>query len=282
MRLGVHVRLPKGLSSGIAQAERLGCETIQLFAGNPNSWIESPLSPIAVREFLEGRQRLDLHPVILHTAYLLNLAAPNESIYSKSVEALRLALERAKTLDAEYVVTHIGSHGGTGYEEGAGRIASAVSVALDGSPGTAIVLLEGGAGAGNTIGSRFEEMADLLHRLDNHSERVGIALDTAHLWGAGYDISTAAAVDRTLQSFDSSVGLGRLRLIHCNDTKVGLGSHLDRHWHIGEGNIGIDGFRALVNHEALRDLAGILETPMDEPGHDERNLSLLKSLHLQS
>ncbi|MDO8585594.1 MAG: deoxyribonuclease IV [Armatimonadota bacterium] len=278
MRLGVHVRIAAGLSKAIAVAERLGCETIQLFASNPNAWRESVVDQRTASDFRQGVSRVSIYPVILHTAYLLNLASADELIYSRSSKALALALPRADLLGAQHVVTHIGSHGGTGYAQGIRRINEAVRRALDASPGDHMVLLEGGAGAGNTIGSQFDEMAELLDGFGDYSERVGIALDTAHLWAAGYDLSNEDAVDRTLAEFDRTVGLSRLRLLHCNDTKMALGSHRDRHWHIGEGNIGIAGFRAIVNHESLRDVPGILETPMDEPGLDERNLSLLKSL----
>ncbi|MDO8684212.1 MAG: deoxyribonuclease IV [Armatimonadota bacterium] len=278
MRLGVHVRIAKGLASAVTEAERIGCETIQIFAGNPNAWRESFPTLEAVEAFRNGISRLDIRPVTLHTAYLLNLATSNDLIYSKSVQALKNALERAKLLGAEYVVTHIGSHGGAGFAAGVKRIQEAVTSALAASPGSHMLLLEGGSGAGNTIGSTFEQMAVLLNSLTSVGERVGIALDTAHLWGAGYDVSTVHGVNQTLDEFDNMVGLSRLRLVHCNDTRVELGSHLDRHWHIGEGNIGIEGFRTLVNHPALSDLSGILETPMDEPGWDVKNLNLLKSL----
>lgn len=277
MRLGVHVRIARGLQAAIATAKELGCEAVQLFAGNPNAWRESTLSPRTAEEFRADAAKAGLRPIILHTAYLLNLASPNELIHGRSVNALILAMQRAKLLGAEYVVTHIGSHGGSGYTTGTIRVQKAVLSALAASPGDHCLLLEGGAGAGNTIGSRFEEMAELLD-LIGKSPRVGIALDTAHIWGVGYDISTPAAADRVIAEFDVIVGLSYLKLMHLNDTRMALGSHRDRHWHIGDGRIGLPGFGAIINHEAFHDIAGILETPMDEPGWDSRNINLLKSM----
>ena len=278
MRLGAHLRISGGLDKALAAAERLGCETMQVFAGNPNAWRESVVPPDSAEAFRLGVTRLGLRPVVLHTAYLLNLAAPNDLVYARSVHALSSALDRAQLLGAGYVVTHIGSHCGLGYEWGVARIKAAVESALSQSPGQHGLLLEAGAGAGHTIGSRFEELADLLAALGAFSDRVGVALDTAHLWGAGYDVSTSDALERLLAEFHRVVGLDRLRLIHLNDTKAALGSRADRHWHIGQGQIGIAGFQAIVNHEAFRELPGILETPIEEPGADERNLRTLRSL----
>jgi deoxyribonuclease IV len=278
MRLGVHVKIGKGLPAAVEAAERLGCETIQIFAGNPNAWHESAVHPDAAEAFRLRIQQSGITPVTLHTAYLLNLASKDDLIYSRSVKALTLALNRANLLDADYVVTHIGSHGGSGYEFGLQRIQNAVRAALLESSGAKTVLLESGAGAGNTIGSRFEHLADILAGLDDYDERVGVALDTAHLWGAGYDISQPDRVNSVLDEFNNLIGLQRLKLIHLNDTQVPLGCHRDRHWHIGKGNIGLEGFRTLVNHPALSGIPGIMETPMDEPGWDIENLNLLKKL----
>ena len=278
MRLGMHLSIGKGLVAALARAEWLGCETLQIFSGNPNAWREVAIPPASAELFRNDERRLRIRPTVLHTPYLLNLATSDDLIYGRSVNALTSALHRATLLDAEYVVTHIGSHGGRGYDDGVRRVQQAVSSALDGSPGECALLLEGSSGAGYTIGSRFEELAEILSGAQRYSTRLGVALDTAHLWGAGYDISSPEAVNRVIGEFDDVVGLTWLRVMHCNDTKVALGSRRDRHWHIGEGNIGVEGFRALVNHGALSGLPGILETPMDEPGRDERNLHVLKSL----
>ena len=270
------------MASAITEAQRLGCETIQIFSGNPNAWRDTALKSDAADSFRAGVAALNLRPVVLHTIYLVNLASANELTYRRSIDSLTSALERARALGAEYVVTHIGSHGGSGFEIGVGRIVDAIAECLARSPGSHMLLLEAGSGSGNSIGSKFDELARLLSDVSSNAPRLGIALDTAHMWGAGYDISSPAGLNATLADFDRTVGFSRLHLVHCNDTKVALGSHLDRHWHIGEGNVGLEGFRALVNHEALAEVAGILETPMDEPGWDERNIATIKSLRKSS
>lgn len=268
------------MPAAVDTAERLGCETIQIFAGNPNAWQETAIHPEIAEVFRLRTHQFGIRPVILHTAYLLNLASKDDLIYSRSVQALTHALNRASLLDADYVVTHIGSHGGSGYEVGVQRIQDAVRTALLGSAGAKTVLLESGAGAGSTVGSRFEELADILAGLEQCGEQVGVTLDTAHLWGAGYDISQSDRVNGVLDEFNDLIGLQRLKLIHLNDTQVPLGSHRDRHWHIGKGNIGLEGFRTLVNHPGMAGIPGIMETPMDEPGLDIENLNLLKTLRI--
>ena len=164
-------------------------------------------------------------------------------------------------LGVKYVVTHIGSHKGTGVEQGTSRVVEGVLTALDFCGSEAILLLENSAGSGNSIGSKFEQIRDILNGLTGFENRLGVCLDTAHLWGAGYDISTREAVTRTFDEFDGIVGLNRLKLLHTNDTKVALGAHVDRHANIGLGNIGEEGFRAIVNHPLLQHLAAIIETP---------------------
>ena len=181
-------------------------------------------------------------------------------------------------MTAGIVVTHIGSHKGMGYEAGLVRIREAVDFALEAAEGV-VVALELGAGAGNSIGSRFEQIADILEGLDRRADRVGICIDTAHLWGSGYDIHTAQGVNEMFEALDRYVGFDRLKVVHLNDSIQTLGSHVDRHHHIGEGRIGIEGFAAIVNHPCTRDLPGIIETPgKDEIGFDERNMAVLRSL----
>lgn len=280
MRLGVHVRTGCGLGKAIGRAGRLGCEAIQIFASNPNSWQVGNLNQKEAGIFQEGLETFGITPVVLHTPYLLNLASSKDDNWNNSWRALASALERAETLGAGYIVTHIGSHGGVGFEIGADKVREAVLRALDFMPSSAMVLLEGGSGAGNTIGSTFDQQAELLSRLENRRDRVGICLDTAHLWGAGYDLSSADKANAVLADFDRIVGFSRLKVVHCNDTQKDLGSHADRHWHIGKGQIGIEGFQAIINHPALADITGILETPESENDMDQINLDTLKSLRI--
>lgn len=276
MRLGVHIRIAGGLVKSLDRAQYLGCEAIQLFSGNPNGWARTMLPQDIADKFRLRTSELDIHPIILHTPYLLNLASPDDTIWKKSKGALVDAVEKAPMLEAEYIVTHIGSHKGLGYKNGVKRIADSVRFALEADPYPTIAL-ELGAGAGNSIGSRFEHIADIMEHLPDVIDRVGICIDTAHLWGSGYDISTEEGVGAMFGELDRYVGLEKLNVVHLNDTQKDLASHADRHYHIGHGRIGLDGFRAILQHSATRDLPGIIETP-DDIEWDKKNLTALREL----
>ncbi len=277
MRFGVHIRMDHGLVGSLERAHDLDCQAVQLFSGNPTGWARKPLDPDTASEFAAKAAALDIHPIIIHTPYLVNLAAPDDTIWSKSRDTLADACVRAPMLGGDRVVTHIGSHRGAGYEAGVQRIVEAVSCALDAEPRTSIAL-ELGCGSGNSIGSRFEEIADILSRVDVPAERLGICIDTAHLYAAGYDISTPGGVGTMFADLKEHVGLNRLLLVHLNDTQMPLGSHRDRHYHVGSGNIGLDGFRAIVNYPGLEELPAIIETPADHIAFDHRNLWVLREL----
>lgn len=278
MRFGVHVRIAGGLLKALDRAYELKCEAVQLFSGNPNSWATKPVDLEAASKFVARNIELGIHPVVLHTPYLLNLASPDDKTWSNSKRALADAISRAVPLGASFIVTHIGSHKGMGYEYGIKRIQEAVRCALDAS-NEPVIALEMGSGSGNSIGSKFEEMADILEGLSDVSGRVGICIDTAHLWGAGYDISTADGVDFMFDKLKRYAGFERLKVVHLNDTEKALGSHIDRHHHIGKGNIGIEGFRAIVNYPGTQNLPGIIETPADNDlKQDKENLSVLRGL----
>jgi deoxyribonuclease-4 len=266
------------LVKALDRAQTLGCEAIQLFSGNPNAWARSPLDPASAALFSARAAELDIHPIVLHTPYLVNLASPDEDIWGKSAVVLADAVKRAPSLSANYIVTHIGSHKGEGYDEGIHRIARAVRFALDAAEGP-VIALEMGSGSGNSIGSRFEQMEDILAHLTDVAERVGICIDTAHLWGAGYDISTAEGVNSLFDLLKRHVGLDRLKVVHLNDTQMALDSRRDRHYHIGKGNIGIEGFRTILNYPGTEHLPGIIETPAeDDLAPDIENLGTLRSL----
>lgn len=277
MRLGVHIRIAGGLVKALDRAQYLGCEAIQLFSGNPNGWARTMLPQDVADKFKDRTAELDIHPIILHTPYLLNLASPDNDIWEKSKGALVDAVEKAPMLGAGYIVTHIGSHKGSGYASGVERIADAVRFALGADPYPTIAL-ELGAGAGNSIGSRFEHIADIMVHLHDVIDRVGICIDTAHLWGSGYDISTDEGVGAMFDELDRFVGLDKLMVVHLNDTQKDLASHADRHYHIGHGQIGLNGFRAIVRHPIMHDLPGIIETP-DDIEWDKRNLIALRNLY---
>lgn len=261
MRIGAHVRIENGLVSTVERAVESGCETIQIFAGNPNAWKSASIKDDVTEQFRQHIAAAGIRPVVIHTAYLLNLASPDEDNYAKSTSALADSMHRAGIIGAQYVVTHIGSHKGEGFEASIHRIWAAIRTALETSNGEAMLLLENSAGSGNSIGSRLEEIAEILDGLNDIGERLGICLDTAHLWGAGYDLSSEDEINRRVSEIDDVIGLDRLKVIHLNDTLVELGAKRDRHENIGNGKIGIAGFNVIVNHPALDDKTGIIETP---------------------
>ena len=276
MRFGVHVSIGGGLRNAAKTAETLGCETVQIFASSPSTWNFSALDAGASLFFKNRLSELKITPLVIHTAYLVNLAAPEEDVYKKSIESLRKSAERAAVLGAQYVVTHIGSHKGSGLDEGIERIAAGVHNALE-AESEAVILLEGSAGSGSNIGSRFKELRMIKDAIGWAKNRTGFCLDTAHLYGAGYDIASEHGLEETLAEFDRLVGFENLKLWHFNDTKAELGSRKDRHWHIGEGRIGLEGFTRIINHSKLLHLPAILETPMED-GWDMRNLKKLREL----
>ena len=261
MKVGLHIKIGAGLGAAADYAAEIGCETIQIFAGNPNAWNPGKLDLVQAQRFRASIEQSGISPVIIHTQYLVNMAAPDLQIYLKSTNSVLEALRRADTLGAQYVVTHIGSHKGAGFEQGLELVRQSLSTALTQADNDVVLLLENSAGAGGSLGTNFENLHAILASLPEFEQRLGILLDTAHTYAAGHDLSSAQAVDATLGAFDSIVGLDRLKAMHLNDTPSALGSHLDRHANTGAGNIGELGFRALINHPALSDLPGIIETP---------------------
>lgn len=277
MRIGMHSRLGGGIDKSLRLAAENGCEAVQIFASNPNAWKSSALTSERVEIFRTMTEEFDLRPSVIHTPYLLNLASPDEDIYQKSIHALGDAMHRADQLGAAYVVTHIGSHKGTGFEAGRKRILDAVSGVLGSAEGTTVLLLENSSGAGDSIGSCIEDLGCLMRDLTQFGQQIGVCLDTAHLWGAGYDVSNSRSIDSVVDEFARNVGLEKLRLLHLNDTKVELGSKKDRHANIGTGHIGEQGFRHIVNHPDLSSLTGIVETPGKEEG-EIHDVMILKGL----
>ena len=261
-------------------AAEIGCETIQIFAGNPNAWNPGKLDLVQAQKFRESIERSGISPVIIHTQYLVNMAAPDPDIYLKSTNSVLEALRRAGTLGAQYVVTHIGSHKGVGFEQGLELVRRSISAALTQADNHVVLLLENSAGAGGSLGTTFENLHAIPACLPEFDQKLGILLDTAHTYAAGYDLSSVEAVNATLAVFDCIVGLNRLKAMHLNDTPSALGSHLDRHANTGAGNIGEPGFRALVNHPALKDTPGIIETPR-RGGKGVEDLAIVKQWRTQ-
>ncbi len=285
MRIGRHVPTNANAVRAAEIAQRIGCNAIQIFASNPTGWSPTRGGEEQCVAFAEAARRLDLAPVVLHAPYLINLASPDEGNWEKSIALLSWTLQRGGLLGASYVVFHVGSHKGTGVEAGVARIAQAIERILPETPPDVMLLLENSVGAGNSLGGDFEHLAATLAALPHYANRLGVCLDTAHLWGAGHDISTAAAVLQVLRRFDETVGLARLKVLHLNDTEKDLGSHRDVHARIGEGIIGVEGLRTLLCDPRLAHVTVLLETPIqtNEQGkedweHDQAHLERVKLL----
>ncbi|HYG78276.1 MAG TPA: deoxyribonuclease IV [Planctomycetota bacterium] len=257
-------------SSGVERAKEIGARVLQVFCGNPRGWQKNPLDPEFVRKFRAGVEANGISPVVVHATYLINLAARDEKFYKLSCESFVTEVARAKQIGAQFYVVHIGNHMGAGPEEGRKRVAHCLQAAVKAVPDGPEILVENTAGGGTTLGTTFEEVAAVMEACC--TERMGLCLDTCHALAAGYDIRTPAGVSAMLDNIDRTIGLKRLRCLHLNDSKGAVGSHLDRHEHIGKGEIGVAGFTALFSDKRVWDLPAVLETPRDEPFDEPEDL----------
>jgi deoxyribonuclease IV len=281
MLLGAHVSISGAIHMSVDRAVELGCTTFQIFTRNPRGWTYTKLKKAEVDEFRRKFEAAGFRVAMAHMPYLPNIASPKKDIYEKSVRSLVAELERCVALGLELLVVHVGSHLGAGLKKGVEQVANAVNRAVEAVDNQVKVLLENMAGQRNSCGSRFEDIAEILSRVKN-ADRVGVCLDTCHLLAAGYDIRSEEAVDATISRFDKVVGLNRLWAVHLNDSKGALGSGLDRHEHIGMGNIGENGFKAFINHPAIRDKPMVIETPEDERGNYATDLAKLRKLYTKT
>jgi deoxyribonuclease-4 len=250
---------------------------MQIFSRSPRGGKASPLSVGEAERFDAARRAAGLEPLAVHGPYIINLASPDRAMWEQSLALYRQEYARATLLKAQYLVTHVGSHRGHGEVEGMARVSDAVARTLEGVDSGVMILLENTAGSGQGLGYRFEQLAAIRDAVSAKA-RVGICLDTAHLFAAGYPIHTERGLEETLASFDRVVGLAHLKLLHLNDSKVPFESRVDRHWHIGQGHIGLEPFRRLVNHPRLSDVPLILETPKTNEREDRRNLTTVRAL----
>jgi deoxyribonuclease IV len=271
MRLGRHMPTNAKPVRAAETARWLGCNAIQIFASNPTGWRPAGDAPAACAAFARAVYELELNPVVIHAPYLINLASPEDEIWGKSISLLRWTLQRGALLGASSVVFHTGSHRGSGVEAGIAHIAEAIKLILPETPPEVMLLLENDVGAGNSLGYSFEQIRAVLDLLPEYQERVGVCIDTAHLWGAGYDISSAVSARAVLQHFDEIIGMYRLKVIHLNDTEKALGSHRDVHARLGEGIIGEEGLRAIFSDPRLEHVAVLLETPIKTDEHDKED-----------
>jgi len=276
MRIGAHAN--GGVQGGVAHACAIGAETIQIFAGSPQTWRAPNHSDHDVATFRESCATHDIGPVFLHGVYVTNLASPKPSIFHMSISAVAGHLDWANRLGAAGLIIHPGSAGNDPLEEALERVVKGVGRALAQVDGPAQLLLECCAGQGATIGRRFAELEYVIHALDD-DPRLGWVLDTCHAFNAGYDLTTDEGFAAMVAEIESTVGFERLAAVHANDSKTALGAQVDRHENIGEGYIGDAAFARLLHHPAFADVPMILEVPgYDRKGPDRPNIERLQQL----
>ena len=273
MRFGVHMAQKGGFAANLRRLKEMGFRSD---LSRQSNCLEDGRCPS--RSWRGGglAEELEIRPLVIHCPDLINLASPNPDFHDRSRELLRQTMERAALYGSPYVVLHTGNHGGAGIEAGLELLVETIAGELPRWPAGVKLLLENTAGSGTALGSRFEELARVLKAFPPGA--LGVCFDTAHAWGAGYDLGSARGVEQTLEQFEKHIGLEHLCLLHLNDAKAGLGSRVDRHEHIGCGGIGREGFRALLNQDWPEDMPAILETPEMGGPWDRRNLEMLVEL----
>ena len=278
--LGAHLSIAGGLHNAFFKAVELGCNALQIFTTNANTWREKRLSDQQISDFAKARNQSNIHAIAAHASYLINLAGMDPEFRTKSLSALEQELVRCGQLGIPWLVIHPGSHMGQGEKIGISQIIDAVNSVFERLPDNAARLLfETTAGQGSALGNRFEQLAEMMNGISDQN-RVGICLDTCHIFAAGYDISSPEGYRETFRRFDAIIGMEKLFVVHVNDANKECGSRVDRHTHIGEGRIGLDGFNCLINDIRLTHIPKILETPKIKDGQnaDPENLERLRSL----
>jgi len=269
-----------GVAKAVLRGYQIGCDTIQIFTKNNHQWRAKPLTDREIETYHHQRATTGIWPVVAHDSYLINVASPHRDVFRKSLDALRIEVERAAALEIPYLVMHPGAHVGTGEAEGIKRVVHALDLICDRTTGFPVgICLETTAGQGSSLGWRFEHLAAIREGVTQW-ERIAICIDTCHIFAAGYDIRHRKAYEHTMRHLDDVIGLQHLKCIHLNDSQRQLGSRVDRHAHIGRGHIGLAGFRHLLNDPRLRHVPMILETPKgnNPAAADRRNLAVLRSL----
>jgi len=279
-RIGVHLGTAGGASNAVDKAREIGANTFQFFSSSPRMWRAPKVDPKQAERMRERRAALDVSPAVIHASYLINVCSQNSDVCVKSIAAFRGEIERALAFGADYLVLHPGSWNGLTREAGLKLAADSITRAIDGlalqNAGFQI-LIENTAGAQYSLGGSLEQVAELVELLRGCAP-VGVCLDTCHCHVAGYDLVTPEGYEETMALVSANVGFEAVRVWHCNDAKAPRGSKLDRHEHIGQGTMGVEPFRRLLNDPRFAHAAFIAETPVDEPGDEERNVRVLKSL----
>ncbi len=277
--LGAHMSIEGGVFNAPLRGKKAGCDVIQIFTKNNNRWESKKITDKEITAFKENLNKTGIKAAASHDAYLINLASPNKDVYKKSLTAFYDEIERAEALGLPYLVFHPGAHLGEGEDAGIKQITDSINLLLSKKPqANLMLLLETTAGQGTNIGWRFEQLAKIINLIEQ-KEKIGVCIDTCHIFAAGYDITTEEGYTKTFEEFDKIIGLKKLKLFHLNDSKKGLASRVDRHEHIGKGMLGLKAFRMLMNDKRFKDIPMILETPKGkEMKEDKINLSTLRSL----
>ena len=279
-RIGIHLGTAGGPSNAIERAREIGANTLQIFSSSPRMWRAPRVDPKQAARMRELRAKLDVGPLVIHTGYLINICSQSDDVRAKSIAAFRGEIERALALGAEFLVLHPGSWKGLTRDEGLRLAAESISRAIDGiawQEANFQILIENTAGSEFSLGGSFDQVAELVARL-RASAPVGVCLDTCHTHVAGYDLVSAEGYEETMRQVAATVSFDAVRVWHMNDAKAARGSKLDRHEHIGKGTMGLEPFRRLLNDPRFVHCAFIGETPVDEPGDEERNVKALLAL----
>jgi deoxyribonuclease-4 len=278
--LGAHMPSAGVLGNSIRNGMAMGCTAIQVFTSSPQQWRAKPVTDEVAEDFRSACATTGITEVVSHDSYLINLCAPDPEKRNQSIEGMKGEIERCAKYGIRYVVSHMGSHVGQGEEVGLAAVAESTKRVLDETPESVTVCMETTAGQGSALMAKFEQLAFTLEQLKGHP-RLAICLDTCHVFVAGYDIRTEETFSATFAEFEKVIGFDRLKVVHCNDSKKGYGSKVDRHANIGEGEIGLEAFRLLVNDSRFDNIPIVVETPTDNEGH-ERDLATLKMLSARS
>ena len=279
MILGVHVTAAGKIYQALDIAHNLGCDTMQIFSRSPQTWRHgAQISSEDIKEFNLRRKKFKINPVFIHISYLINLASPDPRLYHGSIQAYIEDIQEAEKLGADFIVTHMGSHKETSEDAGIKRLIEALNIILEKTKGSKVgILLENTSGSGSWLGYRFYHQHKILKGI-KEKNRVGLCLDTAHAYLAGYDLATKVGLKKLIDEIEEMVGMKLIKLIHLNDAAGELGCHHDRHDHIGKGHIGLSGMKRIINHPRLKNIPMILETPKSAEDSDKNNLALVKKL----
>ena len=275
--VGAHMSIAGGVFNAFSHGEKFGCDTIQIFVKSSNQWKAKPLANEEIEKCFAEQKRTGIQPVVAHDSYLINLCSPDPALLEKSRQAFLIEMERCEKLGIPYLVTHPGSHMKTGEDEGVNKIAESINWLLERTDGYNVkITLETTAGQGTNLGYKFEQIASMIDKT-KQPDRLAVCFDTCHAFAAGYDISTKEGYEQTWREFDRIIGLGKLAVLHLNDSKKVLGSRVDRHQHIGEGELGRKVFELIMQDERFAQIPKILETPKGDDGTmDDINLGLLR------